>query len=127
MAVEDAHKISFLAGWVAMLEDVEGIGDVAERGTGKREDTRDRCRYGATIGRGSGRSDLSSSHRRPTSLSRNPRDKFLQAISAQKFDRDLPLLDVLLKGERRDPKRAFVAPPAATACRRIPRLRCLAH
>ena len=25
MAVEDAHKMSFLAGWVAMLEDVEGI------------------------------------------------------------------------------------------------------
>ena len=36
MAVEDAHKISFLVGWVAMLEDVEWIGDVAERGTGNQ-------------------------------------------------------------------------------------------
>ena len=25
MAVEDAHNISFLAGWVAMLAEVEGI------------------------------------------------------------------------------------------------------
>ena len=56
MAVEDAHKISFLAGWLAMLEVVERIGD--ERGTGKPGDTRDRGRYGANIDRGSGRSGL---------------------------------------------------------------------
>ena len=49
-AGEYAHKISFLAGWVAMLEDVEGLRDEAERGTGSQsEDTRDRCRYGPLI------------------------------------------------------------------------------
>ena len=50
MAFEGAHKISLLAGWVAMLEDVEGIGDVAERGTGKAEDTRDWCYYRSRFG-----------------------------------------------------------------------------
>ena len=40
IGVEDAHKITFLAGWVAMLEDVEGIGDVAEREGREKQRTR---------------------------------------------------------------------------------------
>ena len=38
MAVEDAHKISFLTGWVAMVEDVEGI---ERRGWGQESQSED--------------------------------------------------------------------------------------
>ena len=46
----------------------------------------------------------------PTSVAvtGDPSLKFSQAISVRKFGRDLLLLDVLLKGEWREPKRAFV-------------------
>ena len=50
MAVEDAHKMSFLAGWLAILEDVEGIETWLREGRECRsEDTRDWRRYGPLI------------------------------------------------------------------------------